>query len=204
MSTVADILPVGKVIKYPSPNERRDWNAFLGMTIFLASWLMLFGGIFLTYGALRAKADVWPPLDVPPLPLGFPALNTAVIFLSSLALQNGLNGIRAGKAHLLQWGLPIAAVLGTLFVVLQTVVWLDLWEQGLQFTSGPYGSVFYVITTFHAAHVVIGLGALLWLSIQSWRGMYTPARYLSIRLWAMYWHFVGGVWGFIFVTVYVL
>ena len=203
MSLAADIAPMGKVIKY-APNERRDWNAFLGMVIFLGSWIMLFGGIFLTYGALRARSDIWPPLDMPPLPLDFPAMNTLVIVLSSASLQLGLNGVKTGKTHLLQWGLPITTVLGTLFIVLQSVVWFDLWQQGLQFTSGPYASVFYAITTFHAAHVLIGLGALLWLSIQSWRGMYTPARYLSIRLWAMYWHFVGIVWGFIFVTVYVL
>ena len=147
---------------------------------------------------------MWPHVGVLPLPSGLLVLRTAGIILSSIALHTCLNGIKAGKAHLLQWGLPIAAVLGTLFMVLQTVVWLDLWGQGLQFTSGPYGSVFYATRTFHAAHVVVGLGALLWLSVQSWRGVYTPARYLSIRLWAMYWHFVGGVWSFIFVTVYVL
>lgn len=204
MSTSAEPIPVGDLIKYPSPNERRDWNAFLGMVIFLASWIMLFGGIFLTYGALRARAMVWPPVDLPPLPLDLPGLNTLVIALSSGALHFGYQGIKAGHVRRLQWGLPLTLLLGSLFMLLQSIVWIQLWNEGLQIDTGPYGSVFYAMTAFHAVHVVIGLFALGWLSVQSWRGMYTPARYLSVRLWALYWHFVGIVWGVIFVTVYVL
>lgn len=197
-------IPVGDLIRYPSPNEKRDWTALIGMGIFLASWIMLFGGLFLTYGAVRLRSPVWPPLDLPTLPLDLPGFNTVVVLLSSGVLHYGYSSLRKGSVSTLKWTLPASTLLGTLFLLLQGFVWVELWNDGLHVQTGAYASVFYALTTFHAAHVLIGLGALAWLSVQSWRGIFTPARYLSVRLWSVYWHFVGGVWGLIFLTVYVL
>jgi heme/copper-type cytochrome/quinol oxidase subunit 3 len=58
--------------------------------------------------------------------------------------------------------------------------------------------VFFGLTTFHALHVLVGLGALLWIAARR------RARALSLRLWALYWHMVGALWAVMFLTVYVL
>jgi heme/copper-type cytochrome/quinol oxidase subunit 3 len=68
---------------------------------------------------------------------------------------------------------------------------------------GPYPSVFWALTTFHALHVLVGLVALAFLAWRTARGTYNAARHLPVRLWAMYWHFVGVVWLLIFASVFV-
>ena len=194
----------GKLLSYRSPHRHQEWTARLGMVIFLAAWAMMFASLFFVYAGLRMRSIVWPPVEYPPLPLGLPALNTAIVAASSVALHVGLRAVRGGRARLLAPSLLGACALGAAFLVSQVVVWADLSAQGLSPGSGGYGSVFFGLTWVHAAHVAVGVLALGILGISALRGAYTPARFLTPRLWAMYWHFVGVVWGLMFVTVYLL
>jgi cytochrome c oxidase subunit III len=192
-----------KVLSYRSPRIHGEWTARIGMLIFLGSWAMMFGALFFVYGGVRIRADVWPPVELPTLPLGLPALNTLLVAASSVLLVVALRAYRLGRR-----GAPAAilgaAVLGAAFLVAQLVVWRQMWSAGLTPATGTYGSVFFGLTWVHAAHVAVGLVALLVLGVRALAGAYTPARYLSVQLWAMYWHFVGFVWGVLFLTVYVL
>lgn len=194
----------GKVIPYRGPRTQTEWNQFLGMVIFLASWAMLFAALFFVYGGLRARAAVWPPVDAPPLPLLWPALNTGVVLLSSYCLHRGIQGMRRGDEARVPGWLGGALVLGIGFVALQALVWWQLYRAGLTPQSGTYGSAFFGLTWVHAAHVIVGLGALVFILVGALRHRYTPARAMGPRLWGMYWHFVGAVWLFLFTTVYVL
>ncbi|HEX4621943.1 MAG TPA: cytochrome c oxidase subunit 3, partial [Myxococcaceae bacterium] len=98
-----------------------------------------------------------------------------------------------------------AAVLGAAFLASQGALWHSLASQGLRAaTGGPYASVFYGFTWVHAAHVLVGLGGLGRVAWQAFRGEFSAARFLPVRLWAMYWHFVGVIWGLMFVTVFVV
>ena len=68
------LLPMGAIVPYPPPRARQEWTAYLGMVIFLGSWAMMFGSLFFAYGMVRARSDAWPPPDLPELPLGLPGL----------------------------------------------------------------------------------------------------------------------------------
>jgi len=193
---------MGDLIEYRPPQEPKETTASIGMVIFLASWLMMFAALFFVYGAIRARATAWPPPNLPVIPLLMPTINTLVIALSSVVMHSGIVAMRRGKTALVAPSLLVTLVLGTVFMALQIVVWTDLYNGGLLPSNDRYGAVFYMMTGVHAAHVIVGLGALLWLTIRAFTGHYTPARYLSIRLWAMYWHFVGVVWLAVFGTVY--
>ncbi len=162
-------------------------TALLGMIIFIASWAMLFAGLFFAYGLLRLRAPAWPPADLPRIPTTLPALATAVLALSSLALVRG-RGRRRSPA--------IAAVLGAGFLALQITVWRDLASAGLLPQAGPFASAFFGLTVFHALHVAVGLVALTVLAAR-------PAP-VALRLWTLYWHMVGIVWGIIYLLVYLL
>jgi cytochrome c oxidase subunit 3 len=174
------------------------------MVIFLGSWAMMFGSLFFAYGMVRARATAWPPPDLPELPLALPGLNTAVLAASSVMLQLAVRWLRLGKTRWVGPGLAASLALGTLFLCLQMVTWRSLFEEGLTPAGGPYPSVFYALTCFHALHVLVGIGALAWLCRGAFVGKYSAARFLPVRLWAMYWHFVGAVWGVMFVAVYVV
>jgi cytochrome c oxidase subunit 3 len=193
---------MGDLVPYRSQKARSEATAFLGMVIFLASWAMTFASLFLAYGILRARATTWPPEDLPALPFWVPLLNTGVIALSSVAFQLALVFVRAGRVRLVGPSLAVSALLGTVFLSLQIGMWSQLHAAGLSVSGGPYASVFYALTCFHALHVAIGVGALLWLCLRALRGAYTTPRHLPIRLWALYWHFVGVVWVFMFVLVF--
>ncbi|MBI2893241.1 MAG: heme-copper oxidase subunit III [Deltaproteobacteria bacterium] len=195
---------MGELVPYRSPRAHADRTSRLGMVIFLASWAMLFAALFFVYGMIRARADVWPPAGAPRLPIALPALATVVLASSSAALVRSLALLERGRVRSASLALGAALVLGTVFLVVQTTVWRSVHAAGLEPATGPYGSAFYSLTGLHAAHVVVGLVALAALVIGALRGSYGPARLLPIRLWAMYWHFVGVVWLLLYVTVYLV
>jgi cytochrome c oxidase subunit III len=195
---------MGAIVPYPPPRARQEWTAYLGMVIFLGSWAMMFGSLFFAYGMVRARSNEWPPPDLPELPLLVPGVNTAVLAASSVILQLGVRALRLGKMRWVAPALAASLALGALFVALQILMWRSLFEEGLTPAGGPYPSVFYALTCFHALHVLVGIGALGWLCRGAFVGKYSAARFLPVRLWTLYWHFVGAVWGIMFVTVYVI
>jgi cytochrome c oxidase subunit 3 len=191
-----------RVVRHPP--TRDALTARLGMVLFLASWTMLFAGLFFAYGLVRSRATAWPPLDQPPLPLALPGANVAVLALGSAALLLAARPLRRGDSRGAARALTAAALLGAIFLALQARVWTSLWAEGLRPDGGPYGSVVYTLTGFHALHVLVGLGALASLAWRAWRGTHGPAQTLPARLWAVYWHFVAAVWLLMYLTVYVL
>jgi cytochrome c oxidase subunit 3 len=189
------------ILQIPRPRAREENTAWLGMLIFLGSWAMLFAGLFFAYGAIRAATQGWPPAGLPRLPFWLPLGNTLVLGLSSATLQIGLLRLRRNREA--TWPIAASFVLGLLFLGLQLALWITVWRAGLLPTAGPYPSVFWALTTFHALHVLVGLGALGALAWRTARGIYNAARHLPVRLWTMYWHFVGAVWLLIFASVFV-
>jgi cytochrome c oxidase subunit 3 len=196
---------MGDVLRYPSPRAREETTAWLGMVIFLASWAMLFAALFFAYGFVRARADSWPPSDVPLLPVLWPAFNTLVLALSSGALQHGLRSVQRGETRASTISVAGAIFLGVLFLGSQVLFWTSLYRVGLRpNTGGPYASVFYGLTWFHALHVLVGIVGLGLVLKQLWKNQLSAARHLSMKLWTMYWHFVGIVWGLLFVSVFLI
>ena len=192
------------ILPYRSRRAREDATAWIGMLIFLGSWAMMFAAFFFSYGILRARMDLWPPPGTPPLPRLLPAANTLVIAFSSVALERALFSARRGKLASVLPAILTTLLLGTLFVGLQLMLWTGLWKSGLRPSGGPYGSVFYTLTALHAAHVAVGLLGLAYCAIRANAGAFTPVRHVGLRLWRAYWHFVGGVWLLLFLTVFVL
>jgi cytochrome c oxidase subunit III len=200
----AQKIPEPKLLNFRSAKTHSDVTAWMGMVMFLGSWAVLFAALFFVYGALRSSALVWPPGEYPELPLGLPALNTALIALSSLVLHTGLKMVSTGRTRFLGPCLTLTALMGAGFLWSQLEVWQALDVLGLSPSSGSYGSTFFGLTWLHAAHVLVGVVALVYLALNAFRGCYTPALILPVRLWAMYWHFVGAVWALLFLTVYIL
>lgn len=192
-----------------SRQERhRENTALLGMVLFISSWAMLFAGLFFAYGLIRVRAVSWPPLDLPRLPLGVPAVATLLLGLSSASLVRAVRGGRRGRRA----ALPVfaAALLGVGFLALQVVVWRQLYLAGMRPTGGSYASVFYGLTVFHALHVIVGLVALVYLGMRAalaaalaGSAPLTPF-WLPLRLWTIYWHMVGVIWAVMFFAVYLV
>lgn len=195
---------MGDVVSYPSPYAEEKKTAYLGMVIFIASWAMMFVSIFLVYGAVRFNAPEWPPIGLPLPELTLPTLNTAVMLASSFTFEYGLRAVRQGQPKLLAHMLALTTALGIVFVAIQYIVGVDLQAAGLDIHRGAYAAVLYGLSGIHALHVVLGVVALAVLTVFAYQGRYTAPRHLRVRLWAVYWHFVGVVWVAMYVLVFVL
>lgn len=196
---------MGDVLPYRPPRARQETNAFIGMIIFLASWAMMFASLFFAYGFVRSRALSWPPAGVPELPRLLPFANTCVLALSSVALALSARALRRNQQGALVRWVVAAIALGSIFLGLQLWLWLTLNSVGLKpGSAGVYSSVFYGLTWLHAVHVLVGLGGLATVWRHAWRGQLSFARALPLRLWSMYWHFVGAVWALMFVTIFLV
>lgn len=176
----------------------------LATLVFLMAGTMLFAGLVGGYLVLRFAAGAWPAPGMPPLPVRLAGFNTAVILLSSLALQRAVRALRGLDARGLRRWLTIAAVLGSLFLLLQAAQWRLLVRGGLSFSGTTYGATFYVLTGVHAAHALSGVA---WLLLIAWRQreLWVPdSRQKTIEICGLYWHFVGLVWLGLYVVLYLI
>jgi heme/copper-type cytochrome/quinol oxidase subunit 3 len=180
----------------------RAVNAYVGMVVFLGGWTMMFAGLFFTYGAARANAPAWPPPGDPALPLVGPSIMTALIAASSALVAIGVHGVRTARPSWITRTLPAAIGLGVVFVGLQVSVWRSVLRAGLHASTDVYGSAFYALTGMHAAHALVGLIGLALLLPRALGGRFTVEDHTPLRLWAIFWHFVGAVWIVTFVTVF--
>lgn len=202
MSTRVLAMPRRSMHLVPAQAEPLLSNTRLAMLILICAESMLFSGLIGAYIVFRAKAAVWPPADLPRLPIGITALNTAILFSSGWPLSQALRAVRRPHALQLSRFLWLTAGLGAVFLCIQGSEWANLVRHGLTLGSGPYGGVFYVLIGCHALHV---LTALVWLVVVAWsasRGYFSPARFEGVEMCAIYWYFVCALWAFLFPAVY--
>jgi heme/copper-type cytochrome/quinol oxidase subunit 3 len=165
----------------------------------IATEAALFGFLLFSFFYLGSQSrSPWPPDGPLKLTLSLP--NTILLILSSIAYMWGERGIRAGNQARLRLGLFIAFILGLAFIIIQGIEWS---KQPFGAGDGAFGSLFYTITGFHGAHVIIGTIFLIVCLIRSLRGAFTPQQHFGFEAAAWYWHFVDVVWLFLFACIYV-
>jgi cytochrome c oxidase subunit 3/cytochrome o ubiquinol oxidase subunit 3 len=96
------------------------------------------------------------------------------------------------------------ALLGMTFLAGQVFEFTEFVHEGLTVTTSPFGSAFFVMTSFHGAHVAVGVILLLATAFMSFGGKLRADGGMNIELVALYWHFVDIVWIVIFTVVYLL
>jgi cytochrome c oxidase subunit 3 len=174
-----------------------------GMALFIASEIMLFGGLFAGYFYVRNQAESWPPESVEhELSIPIAAILSAILISSSIAAHFGILGVKASNYNAFKLGIALSMVLGTIFIAGQIWEWFTLMDEGL-IAEGAYGSTFYVITGFHGAHVIAGLCMLAVVYLRANWNDFTPRRHLFADAAVLYWHFVDVIWVFVFLTLYV-
>jgi heme/copper-type cytochrome/quinol oxidase subunit 3 len=126
--------------------------------------------------------------------------NTFVLLASSGAAVWAEIGIRRNETRRLSLGLLTALILGIIFVGVQLIEWHN---KTYGFATDAYSSLYFTITGFHMAHVVVGLIMLAALLLWSVLGMFDRWRHAPISVGTLYWHFVDAVWLAVFLTFYV-
>ena len=191
----------------PGPSrepERRPLieNAQLGMLVFLAAETMFFGGLISAFLFLRLGAQVWPPPFQPRLPIEVTGVNTLFLLASSVTMARAGRAIRRGDQAGLVRGLGLTALLGAIFLGVQGYEWGRLIHFGFTASSGTYGSTFYTLIGTHGLHVLAAVSLLLVVLVRAWRGRFSPHRHTAVRVSAMFWHYVVGLWPILYILVY--
>ncbi len=171
----------------------------LGLWAFLATVTMLFAGFTSAILVRRAASD-WQPIPLP----GLLWLNTALLFSSSLTMERVRALAREERWKGLRMWLLVTALLGVLFLVGQVGAWRQLVARGVYLPSNPHSSFFYILTGVHGAHLLGGIFALVYLLVRVLPGRLIATRRTSLNLCATYWHFVDGLWIYLFVVLFVL
>ncbi len=111
------------------------------------------------------------------------------------------SGIRRGAQSRLRAGLLVTLTLGVVFLVI----------QGLEYRTKPftpathaYGSLFYLITGLHGAHVLVGLLMIGWTGLRAFAGHFAAGRHDAVTNVGLYWHFVDVVWLSVFTSLYLV
>jgi len=181
---------------------RREMSGpILGMVLFVASEAMFFAAFFGAYFTIRANSSTWPPKGTPPLKIEIATFLTVILVSSSVVLHIGNRSIRSGDPRRAMVWLGVTIALGVSFLLLQLY---DYSELGFGVKDGTFGTLFYVMTGLHMAHVFGGVVFLLLVFGQGMSGLLSRTQYEPLEAGTIYWHFVDVVWLCLFSVFYLL
>ncbi len=180
-------------------------NATLGMWLFIASEVMLFGSLFSSYALLRTGAATWPDQSaIVNVPLA--SANTLVLLASSGAMMLASRALATGEFHRFRRAAGMVILLGLVFLGIKGVEYADEIGRGLRPATNNFLGLYFTMTGLHALHVAGGLFANAWLLTSASREWTVrPAQLANrVRTAATYWNFIDFVWVAMFVTLYLL
>ena len=178
-------------------------NTKIAMWAFLGSEFLLFGALISTYLLYRNRVVSGPlPSEVYDIP--FTSVSSFVLLMSSLTMVLALAAIQRGDQHKTRVWLLATALLGMTFISGQIYEFTIFVQEGFTVRSSPAGSAFFVLTSFHGAHVTIGILMLLSLVALSLRGALPQSRHTTVEYVGLYWHFVDIIWIIIFTVIYLV
>jgi cytochrome c oxidase subunit III len=199
--------------QFRTPGQQRE-TASVGMWIFLANEVMMFGGLFTAYAVYRASHPQAFDIGSADMNILLGSINTALLLTSSLMLTFAEHSAQTGSRRLLALFLVLTMIIGLVFLGIKFIEYYEHYQEhkapGVWFNdSSPYASsiqmffvFYYVMTGLHAIHMIIGLGILAGLLFRTFIGTMTAEYHTPIMFGGLYWHFVDIVWIFLYAIFY--
>ncbi len=165
--------------------------------ISIASLCMMFAAMT-SFILVREASGNWLEFTLPQVFY----INTGVIILSSIVLHLSYWGFKKGNVFLYRSMLPLALILGCMFVVLQYKGWMDMNGMGIYLDGNASGAITMVVSGLHAAHVLGGIGALILATLHAFMLPYkvTETRKQRFARTVTYWHFVDILWIYLLIV----
>ncbi len=186
----------------------------LGMWIFLATEIMLFGGLFVGYTLFRSLfPEAWAE-GAHHNSLWIGSINTFILLASSLTMALAVHAAEEGAWDIVQRFLWITALLGTIFVCLKFYEYFLHWQHhkipGVRFSAesplGPHVELFFffyfVMTGLHALHMTVGIAIVGLMAVLARKRRL--AYHMPVETLGLYWHFVDIVWVFLYPMLYLV
>jgi heme/copper-type cytochrome/quinol oxidase subunit 3 len=180
-------------------------NPKLGIWLFLASEVMLFGSLFSSYALLRIGATTWPDQSaILSVPLA--TLNTVVLISSSVTMVLAWAALKVHNLARYRRYMGLTILCGLAFMVVKAFEYGDKFSHGLVPASNNFLGLYFTLTGLHALHVLGGMVVNVYLwgpGTRMWKT--DPERFTNrIEIAGIYWHFVDLVWIFLFPVLYLL
>ncbi len=180
-------------------------NSKLGTWCFLASEVMLFGGLFSAYILLRTGASVWPRgselLNVP-----LATLNTLILITSSVTMVMSWASLAMKDFSKYRLYMGLTILLGLSFLVVKSFEYGHKFEHHHFPSTSTFYAIYFTLTGLHGLHVLAGIIAntyFLFPGSALWKK--EPEQFTGrIECAGLYWHFVDLVWIFLFPALYLL
>ena len=200
------------ILREPWPNvaRQRDGAAF-GMWLFLATEVLFFGALFLTYAIYRTLYPAEFRAAIAETNLFYGTLNTIVLLTSSLVMTVAVRSADLGLRRAALACLAITAALGLAFVVIKGLEYGDdldkhLWPgNDFRLKDLPAAQLFFalywVMTGVHAIHLAIGIGLTVVLAVSLARHR-LALRSPAVETVSLYWHFVDTIWIVLYTLLY--
>ena len=208
---------------FDTPVHQFD-SAKLGMWIFIATEILMFGGLFVAYGIFRGQEPEMFRMAHERLDRIMGAVNTVVLLFSSLtaalAVRQSQVGDRKGTTR---W-LVITLICAVIFLVVKFFEYQHKFHDGLlpghyfqahlqQFAHNGhvlpqrahmFFALYFMMTGLHGVHVLIGMGVLAWVLKQNLDGKISKQFFTPVEIGALYWHLVDLVWIYLFPLLYLV
>jgi len=196
-------MEIAHIVK-PHPETGLN-NSKLGIWLFLASEVMLFGALFSSYVILRVGAATWPEgsqiLNVP-----LATLNTLVLISSSVTIILSWASLKLNKFDKFRLYMGCTIGLSLVFLVIKYIEYTAKFSHGLYPSTSTFFALYFTLTGLHAIHIIGGVvvnGYLLGPGSKLWRDQ--PEMFTNrVEAAGLYWHFVDLVWIFLFPVLYLL
>ena len=180
-------------------------NPKLGIWLFLASEVMLFGALFSSYALLRMGAETWPHqstiLNVP-----LATLNTIILISSSVTMVLAWAALKEQRLDRYRLYMALTLLAGVGFLLVKSFEYREKFAHGLYPSTNNFLGLYFTMTGLHAIHVIGGMivnAFLLGPGTRMWRT--DPERFTNrVEVAGIYWHFVDLVWIFLFPVFYLL
>lgn len=181
------------------------YNGKLGIWLFLASEVMLFGALFSTLILLRTGAAEWPHgWQILNIPLA--TINTFVLIASSVTVVLAWANLRLGDLKKGRIFIALTFLCGLIFMGIKAVEYGSKFSHDIYPATNTFYAIYFTLTGLHGLHVLGGMVVFLYLmgpGAKMWKSQ--PQRYTNrIEVTGLYWHFVDLVWIFLFPTLYLL
>jgi cytochrome c oxidase subunit 3 len=180
-------------------------NPKLGMWLFLASEVMLFGSLISAYVLLRSGALTWPDQSaILSVPLA--TLNTVILISSSVTMLRAWTALAAGKIDTYRAFMGLTLLLGAVFLAIKTFEYSDKFAHGLGPATNNFLGLYFTLTGLHVLHLVGGLLVNAYLLGPGARMWKTDAKRFTnrVEVAGLYWHFVDAIWLVLFLVLYLL
>ena len=191
-------------------------SAKMGMWIFLVTEILFFGGLFLAYIVYRAWYPELYSAASDQLDTLMGSINTIVLIGSSVTVAFAIRAAQTDQKKKIIINLAITLILATTFMVIKYFEYTHKFHlgifpgqfytfEGIDHPKAPvFFSIYYMMTGFHGLHVVIGMGLMVWLLIDAYRGRFSSSYYNPVEIVGLYWHLVDIIWIFLFPLLYLI